>query len=94
MQPETIEVMAENGIPIEDQKPKPIRDIDWKSADLVVNMSGSGILQMLPGYRGRQPDLARSDPMGRSMRKYRRVRDQIEALVDNLAMSLRRQLGD
>jgi arsenate reductase (thioredoxin) len=94
VQPQTIEVMAEAGIPIEDQKPKPIRDIDWRAADLVVNMSGSGILQMLPGYEGGNLIWPVPDPMGRSMRKYRRVRDQIEALVDNLAMSLRRQMAD
>jgi arsenate reductase (thioredoxin) len=94
VQPQTIEVMAEAGIPIEDQKPKPIRDVDWKAADVVVNMSGSGILQMLPGYEGGNLIWPVPDPMGRSMRKYRRVRDQIEDLVDNLARSLRRQMAD
>ena len=94
VQPETIEVMAEAGISIEGQKPKPIRDLEWKSADLVVNMSGAGILQMLPGYEGGNLIWPVPDPMGRSLRKYRRVRDQIEALVDNLAMSLRRQQAD
>jgi protein-tyrosine-phosphatase len=94
VQPETMEVMAEVGISIEGQNPKPIRDVDWKSADLVVNMSGTGILQMLPGYEGGNLVWPVPDPMGNSLRKYRRVRDQIEALVDNLALTLRRQLAD
>jgi len=94
VQPETIEVMAEVGISIEEQMPKPIRDVDWKSTDLVVNMSGAGILQMLPGYEGGNLIWPVPDPMGRSLRKYRRVRDQIEGLVDNLALSLRRQQAD
>jgi protein-tyrosine-phosphatase len=86
--------MAEAGISIEEQKPKPIRDVEWKTSDVVVNMSGTGILQMLPGYQGGNLIWPVPDPMGRSLRHYRRVRDQIEALVDNLAMSLRRQLAD
>ena len=46
-------------------------------------MSGSGILQMLPGYEGGNLIWPVPDPMGRSLRKYRRVRDQIETLVDS-----------
>jgi protein-tyrosine-phosphatase len=91
VQPETVEVMAEVGIAIEGQKPKPIRDVEWKSADVVVNMSGGGILQMLPGYEGGNLIWPVPDPMGRSLRKYRQVRDHIEALVDHLANTLRRQ---
>jgi arsenate reductase (thioredoxin) len=94
VQPETMQVMAEIGISIEEQKPKPIRDVDWKTADLVVNMSGTGILQLLPGYEGGNLVWPVPDPIGGSLRKYRRVRDQIEALVDNLALTLRRQLAD
>jgi protein-tyrosine-phosphatase len=94
VQPETIEVMAEVGISIEDQKAKPIRDVEWKSADLVINMSGTGILQLLPGYENGNLIWPVEDPMGRSMRKYRRVRDQIGKLVDDLAVMVRRQQGD
>jgi protein-tyrosine-phosphatase len=93
VQPETMQVMAEVGILIEGQKPKPIRDVEWKTADLVVNMSGTGILQMIPGYEGGNLIWPVPDPMGRSLRKYRRTRDQIEDLVDSLARSLRRQLS-
>jgi protein-tyrosine-phosphatase len=94
VQPETIEVMSEIGISIEGQTAKPIRDVDWKSADLVINMSGTGILQMLPGYENGNLIWPVDDPMGRSMRKYRRVRDQIGKLVDDLAVMVRRQQGN
>lgn len=94
VQPETIETMAELGISLEGQTPKPIRDVEWKSADLVINMSGTGILQMLPGYEGGNLIWPVEDPMGRSVRKYRSVRDQIGKLVDDLAVTLRRQQGD
>ena len=94
VQPETIEVMSEIGLPIEDQKPKPIRDVDWKSADLVINMSGTGILHMLPGYEGGNLIWPVEDPMGYSIRKHRRIRDQIGKLVDDLAVLVRRQQGN
>lgn len=94
VQPETIESMAEVGISLEGQQPKPIRDVKWKSADLVINMSGAGILQMLPGYQGGNLIWPVEDPMGRPIRKYRRIRDQIAKLVEDLAATLRRQQGD
>jgi arsenate reductase len=91
VQPETIEVMAEAGVSLEGQKPKMIREVGWKSADVIVNMSGTGILQMLPGYEGGNLIWHVEDPMGRSIRKYRRVRDQIAKLVDELAATMQRQ---
>jgi hypothetical protein len=48
---------------------------------------------MLPGYEGGNLIWPVPDPMGRSLRKYRSVRDQIETLVEHLAKSLRRQLA-
>lgn len=94
VQPETIAAMSEIDIDIAGQHPKIIREVDWKSCDLVVNMSGTGILQMLPGYQGGNLIWAVDDPIGGSTRKYRRVRDRIEKLVDELAKTLRRQLPD
>jgi arsenate reductase len=91
VQPETIAVMAEKGVSIEDQRPKPIMDVDWRSADLVINMSGTGLLQMLPGYQGGNLIWPVEDPMGRPLRKYRKVRDRIETLVNDLVETLRKQ---
>jgi arsenate reductase len=92
VQPETIAVMAEKGISIDGQRPKPIIDVDWKACDLVINMSGTGMMHMLPGYQGGNLLWPVEDPMGRSLRKYRRVRDRIESLVHDLAETLRNQL--
>jgi arsenate reductase len=91
VQPETIAVMAEKGVSIEGQRPKPICDVDWKSCDLVINISGTGIMQMLPGYKGGNLIWPVEDPMGRPLRRYRRSRDRIEALVNELAETLRQQ---
>ena len=91
VQPETISVMAEKGVSIESQWPKPIRDVEWNSADLVINMSGTGILQLLPGYHGGNLIWNVEDPIGRPLKKYRAVRDQIEDLIHDLRETLSRQ---
>jgi hypothetical protein len=46
---------------------------------------------MLPGYEGGNLIWHVEDPMGRSIRKYRCVRDQIAKLVDELAATMQRQ---
>ena len=91
VQPETIAVMARRGVSLEGQSPKPIPGVDWKSMDLVVNMSGMPVLQAMPGFEGLNLMWAVEDPIGRSNRVYNKVRDRIEELVDGLAETLRTQ---
>jgi arsenate reductase len=94
IQPETFEVMAEKQILLRDQRPKPISAVVWESADLLVNMSGAGVLHLLPGYRGGNLVWPVLDPMGQPLRIHRQVRDQIERLVAGLAETLRRNRPD
>ena len=91
VQPETIAVMADKGVSLEGQSPKPISAVDWNSMDLVVNMSGLPVLQAMPGFEGLNLMWAVGDPIGRSNRVYNKVRDRIEELVDGLAETLRSQ---
>ena len=91
VQPETIAVMAEKGISLEGQSPKPISAVDWKSMDLVVNMSGMPVLQAMPGFEGLNLMWVVQDPIGRSDKVYNKVRDRMEELVDGLAETLRIQ---
>ena len=91
VQPETIAVMADKGVSLEGQSPKPISAVDWKSMDLVVNMSGMPVLQAMPGLEGLNLMWVVDDPVGRSNRVYNKVRDRIEELVDGLAETLRSQ---
>ena len=91
VQPETIAVMAEKGISLEGQSPKPISAVDWKSMDLVVNMSGMPVLQAMPGFEGLNLMWVVQDPIGRSDKIYNKVRDRMEELVDGLAETLRTQ---
>ena len=91
VQPETIAVMADKGVSLEGQSPKPISAVDWNSMDLVVNMSGLPMLQAMPGLEGLNLMWVVDDPVGRSNRVYNKVRDRIEELVDGLAETLRSQ---
>jgi arsenate reductase len=80
------EVMAEKQIDLGDQFPKPLDWIRPGTFDLVVNMSGHPLDQTLGApIRDWEVD----DPIGRSGKVYRRVRDEIEALVKALLDELR-----
>ena len=89
VQPETIAVMADKGVSLEGQWPKPILAVDWKSTDLVVNMSGMPVLQAMPGFEGLNLMWVVDDPIGKSNKVYNNVRDRIAELVDGLAETLR-----
>jgi len=84
--PPVREVMEEKKIDLGDQFPKPLDWIQPGTFDLVVNMSGQPLDQTL-GAPVR--DWAVEDPIGRSGKVYRRVRDQIESLVKALLDELR-----
>ena len=83
----TFKVMEDKGVPITDQFPKDLSALPVTSFDLIVNMSGV----KLPG---RIPievrDWQVQDPIGRPEEVYVQVRDQIEMLVMQLILELRR----
>jgi arsenate reductase (thioredoxin) len=88
VQPLTHEVMHQKNINIDDQFPKDLASIEVAGYGLIINMSGV----KLPG---RIPieirDWKVSDPIGRSEETYITVRDQIEGLVMQLVLELRRE---
>ena len=85
--PETVHTMAEKNIDISDQYPKPLRPDLVSKSDLIVNMSGEDL-----------PDEVQTpvrnwlvrDPIGGTESTYREVRDQIEQLVMDLILEMRR----
>ncbi len=90
IQPLTLSCMREKGIAIDpDKKPIALKKVDWKSLDLIVNISGHGVLSEIPKYQGNLLIWDVEDPMGRPVAAYRAARDRIEALVDGLAEMLR-----
>ncbi len=92
VQPLTYACMRERGIEIsEDQKPVALKKIDWKSLDLIVNMSGYGVLGEIPKYQGDLLIWDVNDPMGRPIGAYREARDRIAGMVDRLAAMLKQR---
>jgi arsenate reductase len=91
VQPATIAAMAEKGISVDGKQPRSLAAVDDAAIDLVVNMCQVAVLRMMPDFKGVNLVWHVPDPVGQPMDVYRKVRDQIEALVDELAENLRRQ---
>jgi arsenate reductase (thioredoxin) len=84
--PAAIEVMAEVGIDISDQFPKPWTDDIVRAADAVVTMGCGDACPVFPGVRYLDWDL--DDPAGRPAEKIRPIRDEIERRVHGLMADL------
>ena len=87
VQPLTMQVMSQKNVDIQDQFPKSMHELELESFDVIVNMSG----QSMPvGLRAQCLVWSVSDPMAQAEEVYLRVRDQIEGLVMQLILELRR----
>ena len=85
---DTLDAMNEKGIDLKDHFPKAIRHLGRIEFDLVINMSG----EKLPPVGGAQlREWSVSDPIGMSYEGHCDVRDEIERLVMELILELRRQ---
>jgi protein-tyrosine-phosphatase len=85
--PDTLRAMDEKGIDLRDQFPKGLRQLGRASFDLVINMSGFDVPDTL-GREVRAWDV--EDPVFVKFEQHCKVRDQIEHLVMNLILELRR----
>ena len=88
IQPETYLVMSEKGVSLENMSPTDLADVETNRIDFLVNMSGYAVVQHLKGFKGGNIVWNVHDPIGDSLATYRRVRDRIEQLVDDLAAKL------
>jgi protein-tyrosine-phosphatase len=81
-----VEAMAERGIDITGEYPKPWTDEVVRAADVVISMGCGDACPVFPGKRYEEWDL--DDPAGRSVDDVRPIRDTIErrvrALIDEL----------
>ncbi|MBI1357161.1 MAG: hypothetical protein GC160_22710 [Acidobacteria bacterium] len=94
VQPSTLRCLEEKGFRLDPAKqPQRIETSPWREMDVIVNMSGAGILPFLPGYKGANLIWEVADPMGQPMSAYRTARDRIELHVDKLAKMLRSHRG-
>lgn len=86
--PDTARAMLEKNITLRDHFPKHIRRLGRARFDLIVNMSGTD-LETVPGDSVISWDV--TDPICVSYERHCEIRDEIERLVRNLVLNLRRE---
>lgn len=84
--PAAVAVMAEKGIDITGEHPKRWTDEMVEAADVVVTMGCGDTCPFIPGRR--HEDWTLPDPAGQPIDAVRPVRDEIEARVRELLISL------
>jgi len=84
--PAVVAAMAEIGIDISREFPKPITDDAVRAADVVVTMGCGDACPIYPGKRYLDWDL--TDPAGKSLEEVRAIRDQIDQRVQQLLTEL------
>ena len=80
LNPAVIEVMAELGLDMAEEFPKPLTDDVVQAADVVVTMGCGDACAIYPGKRYLDWELA--DPAGLSIEEVREIRDEIRQRVD------------
>ena len=85
--PAVIEAMAEVGVDLSREFPKPLSDESVRAADAVITMGCGDACPIYPGKR--YSDWELEDPAGKDLETVRRIRDRIEqrvrALLDEIA---------
>jgi arsenate reductase (thioredoxin) len=84
--PEVVEAMNELGIDLSEKKPQLLTTELAERADVVVTMGCGDACPYIPGKRYLDWDLP--DPKGRPLADVRRLRDDIERRVTELALEL------
>ena len=89
--PSAVLVMAEVGIDITGELPKPWTDEIVRAADVVITMGCGDACPFYPGKRYEDWEL--EDPAGRDVESVRPIRDEIEQRVRGLLRSLGVEVG-
>ena len=84
--PAVREVMAELGLDLSREFPKPLTDDVVRAADVVITMGCGDACPIYPGKRYLNWDL--TDPAGKSLDEIRPIRDDIDARVHRLLAQL------
>ena len=84
LNPAVVEAMGELGIDISDERPKKLEDGMVRISDVVITMGCGDACPIYPGKRYEDWEL--EDPAGKDLETVRRIRDEIEARVDALAV--------
>jgi arsenate reductase len=80
--PAAIEAMAELGVDMSEEFPKPITDEAVEAADVVITMGCGDACPIYPGKRYEDWEL--EDPEGKNLATVRRIRDEIDERVRTL----------
>ncbi len=81
-----VQAMAEVGIDISKEYPKPLTDEFVKASDVVITMGCGDACPIFPGKRYLDWEVA--DPAGRSIQEVRRIRDELDRRVRALLAEL------
>jgi arsenate reductase (thioredoxin) len=84
--PAVVEAMAEIGVDLAREFPKPLTDDVVRAADVVVTMGCGDACPIYPGKRYVDWELA--DPAGKSLHEVRAIRDEIDSRVQALLAEL------
>ena len=84
--PAAVEAMAELGVDLSDEFPKPLTDESVRAADVVITMGCGDACPLYPGKRYEDWEL--DDPAGREVDAVRPIRDEVERRVRRLLDSL------
>jgi protein-tyrosine-phosphatase len=84
--PRTVEAMAEVGVDLSREFPKPLSDDVVRAADAVITMGCGDACPIYPGKLYEDWDL--DDPAGKDLETVRRIRDEIDARVQRLLAEL------
>jgi len=84
--PAVIEAMAEIGVDLSEEFPKPLTDEVVRAADVVITMGCGDACPIYPGKK--YEDWVLDDPHGQDLETVRRIRDEIDARVQKLIAEL------
>jgi protein-tyrosine-phosphatase len=86
LNPAVVQAMAEVGVDISHELPKPLSDDAVHAADVVITMGCGDACPFYPGKRYLDWEL--EDPAGKPLAAVRRIRDEIDTLVRALLTEL------
>lgn len=84
--PAVVEAMSEIGVDLSAEFPKPLTDEFVEAADVVITMGCGDSCPIFPGKRYEDWEL--DDPAGQDLATVRRIRDEIDARVQQLVSEL------
>jgi arsenate reductase (thioredoxin) len=91
LNPGVVEAMAEVGVNLAKEYPKPLTDEAVRAADVVITMGCGDACPIYPGKRYEDWEL--EDPAGKDLETVRRIRDEITDRVQGLLADLKPERG-